>query len=628
MFGLYSDAECKSAVTDSSGDDITATSDSQGIVTFTKLEPGTYYIKEISAPEGYLLDTGVYTVVVKANDTTTTFTDSSGTVYNKKNAATLTFVKYLLSTDANGDLVRVAVDQTRIDSDFTGGVFVLQYYDEDSNTWVTLTDRTITLERSTDSNNVTISSDDLEGLPVYTGSSATKAYQYRIVETLPTNYSLVELFEGTDDGDDINATSSTDVATGETLAITNAFTLESGDTTISMTNQTTGEISVKKQYIKAGTSGATTSTADDTTAVTVYLLKKSGNAYTCVGTTTTGSSGDVTISGVNILGSDNTSAQEYYWAEATSNTAYSSYALEGGTTIDVDVDGDGTDETVYLLGTVAYASAYDSEDTETMLTNILPYVRVQLFKKSTATDNFVSGAGYTIYRVTDNGNEVLYTSGTVESGGSSIVLKAGYVYHVYETTVPCNYTGLTTYDGTSSIGNYMEIDLTSAVPDERGDDGVTRGTYAADTTLYDTPYPTLTLTKNLVTVNGTTVSTSSGYGATFKVYRSETADGTYKLYKNSYTANSPVSLEPGYYYAFVENVSSSNIAPEVYPGTSGTSVSGATLKQITLSDGTTAYAYVTTEMIESGDNGAAKSYSIATVTNYENSSSVTLTKYA
>ncbi len=649
VFGIYTDADCKEAVTDSSGAAMTATSDSQGIVTFTKLEPGPYYIKEITALDGCLLDTKVYTVTVTANETTTTFSDNNGTVYNKKNAASLTFEKYLLSTDSSGNLVQVAVDSTRLENVFNkdsseSQVFVLQYYDSDTDTWVTL-DRTITLQRDTDSNNVSISSAELSGLPVYTDSTATTAYQYRLVEYLPEGYSLASI-SGVTDGD-IKAEEDSSAGT----VTTESFTLVDGDTTVSLTNQTTGEISVYKQYVQANADGVITGSANDSTAVTVYLLTKNADdSYSYVTTatnngTTTGSNGYAAVTGVNILGDSDNTAQEYYWAEATSSKAYSSYVLQGGETINVDVDGVETE--MYLLGTAAYASAYESTSTKTTLTNILPYVRVKLTKESSTTGAYVSGAGYTVYRVETDGEgnetEVEYsttkyslaanTSGTVASGGSTLVLEAGYVYHIYETTVPDNYTGLTNADDSSSIGDYVTVDLTKAVPDDSTDNGVKQGTYAAEATFKDEPYPTFKLTKNLVSVNGSSVSTSTS-SATFTVYRCDTENGTYTLYDDmsSYTANTTVYLEPGYYYAFVENVTSDVVSPEVYPGvdTTNSNLSGGSLTQITIDDGTvggtTAYAFVTSDKLIS--TGTTTSYSIGTVTNYENTSSIKVTKYA
>ncbi|MCD8361980.1 MAG: LPXTG cell wall anchor domain-containing protein [Lachnospiraceae bacterium] len=658
VFGLYQkaeDSEELTEVTDSDGDAITQTSDGQGVVLFEKLEPGTYYIQEISAPDGYLLDDTVYEAIVVSNEVTSAFTDETGTVYNEKNAAALTFVKYLLSTDSNGNLIQVPVDQTRINTVFTTGVFVLQY-STDGSTWYDK-DVNINIQRTTTGTGeeaVTVSASTTSGLPVYVGDDVKTPYYYRIVEYLPEGYSLVTMFTG-EDGD-ITAGTETWTAEDDTdvqVVVTEKFTLVDGDTTVSLTNQTTGEVSVGKQYAYATAEGYQTKTATDGTETTVYLLKKTGTeTYEVVGTAETGSDGVATVSNVDILGETN--AQEYYWAEAVSNDAYSSYTLVDGTEVTVDIydskTGITTSTTLYLQDTVVYASAYESSSSRTTLVNILPYVRVLLEKKSTATEGYVEGAGYTVYRVVDEKEESEpYTdslatdaTGDVEEGGSTLVLEAGYIYHIYETTVPGNYSGLIDSDGMNEDGvGYIEIDLKNSVPDSYSSSGLGTDesgnlTYAAEGTFYDEPYPKLTLTKDQVVVNDSSVSTST-YNAEFAIYRSEDGD-TYTLYQSSYTANYPVSLEPGYYYAFVENVDTDNdyLSPEDYAEYTGESVSveGANFTQITIVDDSgmisstsTAYAYVTTEKIVANTSGTT-SYSIGTVTNYQNISSVTVTKYA
>lgn len=73
-FALYNDEECTTQIA-------TATSDDDGNVTFDKLRAGTYYLKEIQAPVGYVASNEKWTVTVrKDSDTqgTTTLSDSSG----------------------------------------------------------------------------------------------------------------------------------------------------------------------------------------------------------------------------------------------------------------------------------------------------------------------------------------------------------------------------------------------------------------------------------------------------------------------------------------------------------------------------------------------------------------------
>ena len=75
-FALYTDEDCTTQLE-------TATSVGKtGTVTFDRLRAGTYYLKEIQAPEGYVLSNEKWKVeVTKNNDTvTTTLKDSSGNI--------------------------------------------------------------------------------------------------------------------------------------------------------------------------------------------------------------------------------------------------------------------------------------------------------------------------------------------------------------------------------------------------------------------------------------------------------------------------------------------------------------------------------------------------------------------
>ena len=79
----------------------TATSDANGQIHFSQLKKGTYYLKELTAPDGYSVNTHVYTVVidttynndgtlatwsVKIDDKTSTFTlNNEGTWEKVKN---------------------------------------------------------------------------------------------------------------------------------------------------------------------------------------------------------------------------------------------------------------------------------------------------------------------------------------------------------------------------------------------------------------------------------------------------------------------------------------------------------------------------------------------------------------
>lgn len=78
-FALYNDEECTTQIA-------TATSDDDGNVTFDKLRAGTYYLKEIQAPVGYVASNEKWTVTVTKENgkVTTTLKNSSGTAVKDK----------------------------------------------------------------------------------------------------------------------------------------------------------------------------------------------------------------------------------------------------------------------------------------------------------------------------------------------------------------------------------------------------------------------------------------------------------------------------------------------------------------------------------------------------------------
>ena len=97
IFGLFTDAGCTSKVTE-------ATS-SGGKVKFDYLEPRSYYLKELSAPEGYLLDETVVTVNVENNKTATK------TITNNEPLGNITLTKELDTAKTNGKFGDVKITE-------------------------------------------------------------------------------------------------------------------------------------------------------------------------------------------------------------------------------------------------------------------------------------------------------------------------------------------------------------------------------------------------------------------------------------------------------------------------------------------------------------------------------------
>ena len=63
VYGVYTDAQCKNSVG-------TLTTNENGISNTLELSEGTYYVKETKAPDGFLMNTQIYTVHLKAEETT------------------------------------------------------------------------------------------------------------------------------------------------------------------------------------------------------------------------------------------------------------------------------------------------------------------------------------------------------------------------------------------------------------------------------------------------------------------------------------------------------------------------------------------------------------------------------
>ncbi|MCD7862645.1 MAG: hypothetical protein LUG61_03810 [Lachnospiraceae bacterium] len=583
----------------------TATSDDNGKITFSELAVGTYTLKETKAASGYLLDRTEYAVTVSAN--TITYA-RSGEVYNTKNQADLTFVKYLFSVDSAGNLTHVYVPSSKL-ADFVGA-FELQYRIGEEGEWETYDTESISLDVVSTAVS-TYSSQDTLSLPVYyvaDDGTETLIY-YRIVEKLPSGY------EGYKYSGDISYT----VDSGKLT--TDAFTLKNGDLSVSLTNYTPGEISATKYYYNVDESGYTSEAAS---GVTLYLLAydSSDNTYTIQNSQTTDSSGAVTLTKVPLIDSDG-EVITYYWAEEVS----SEYVLQDSKADTVVVDG----YTLVIRDKEAYATAYDSTYSLTELYNLKAQVRLTLEKRSTASGNaLVGGAAYTIYQVDENGSEVYYTKGTV--GSTTLILDTGYVYRVYETSAPDGYSDLSTYSGETTKGKYITIDLEN-VSLTTESNGVKYGTSYGTYTLYNTPYPTVTLTKYLVDGSGS----QTEYDATFTVYYSTDGETWYEYSDYStYIANSPSGyLEPGYYYAFVETVEDGNLDPadndNYYKLTSsclkaktitiGSSNILTRIIRLLTSSGNTAFAFVTTTKLEAGVD-----YDLGTLLNYKNEGSLCVYK--
>lgn len=84
VFQLYSDPTCRTPVTKVQQTDAKATSDENGHISFTGLDEGTYYLKEITAPSGYTIDDHVYQITITPTLDGTTGVMTSYSVTTKR----------------------------------------------------------------------------------------------------------------------------------------------------------------------------------------------------------------------------------------------------------------------------------------------------------------------------------------------------------------------------------------------------------------------------------------------------------------------------------------------------------------------------------------------------------------
>lgn len=85
-YQLYTDKDCTKKAKDMEGNNALLTTNASGTSSKLKMDPGTYYAKEITASKGYMLDTKVYTVKITTSNTSSnpaTFTSKEPPLYGE-----------------------------------------------------------------------------------------------------------------------------------------------------------------------------------------------------------------------------------------------------------------------------------------------------------------------------------------------------------------------------------------------------------------------------------------------------------------------------------------------------------------------------------------------------------------
>ncbi len=525
-FGLYSNEDC----TDNYKLD-EATTDN-GTITFSRLPYETYWVKEISAPEGYLLNSHVETAVLGEGEGQEV--SVSLTFTNTYNGA---YVKLTKKLDP-GDGEYVAVDSSSEYYTDLQNAFRLQQKGE-GDTWTDVAGKSFSLGSNGTTQAVL--------LPVYENNGTTPI-TYRFAEQLP------EGFHGAN-GKDVTDSNGVRWAYSEKFDLKEKLGQgESEAKEITMYNTRNGSITVTKKFYDATVEGMEESTTQKEAAFDLYYKDGDGKyqRYNAEEKPYTTSSGKLTITDLPTSG-ESGAVRSYYLVEQKI-TDYELTGVKSGDgfdySFDTEIDGKPA------VGPFNFkAEANDKTDLSraVTLTNVEQKVPVVIKKEDSYTHTFVSGAKYTIYAY-DNGtkgnaiDEMIAVA--IDSSGSFQKLEPGRKYLIEETVTPQGYQNVTAPAD-------LVIDLTNFQVDAN--------TKAAIYTIKNRPDPKLLITKVRVVPGGTAETIT---GVKFEVYtKNGDSFERVKDYDGSdltLTSGTALQLPAGTYYLKEIEVNSDLLDPSKY----------------------------------------------------------------
>lgn len=469
--------------------------DVNGNYTFGRLPYGTYYLKEVSAPDGYEIAKDLIPVTIDQNNP-----DATEELNNLYNSVQVTLQKQYFNYTENQDK---DVDSSNYQE--FNGAFTLQSKTEGSD-W---TDVETGL-------GLTVQGTIVRSLPVYDENGKTITYRFK--ETLPEGWHAVNEKDG--------------IVYSEAFTLTKELDAENGGDgkyITTMKNTRNGSFSLTKTFQNMTNNGALI--PDTSKEGTFILYQQEGEAGPILPYTT----GTYTTENGKLEVRDlprESAAQKtyyYYWAE----TGNAGYDLMGAEPIQVGTTGN--TQTVEALGPFNFkGETSDGSPGEIVLAqtisavNVEQKVPVRIKKENSHTGEFVPGAKYSIYRIDPaTGTEEpqpVYKDVEVAKDGTVSLLETGYQYVIRETVKPQGYEYVT--------GN-IEIDLTQ----ENVTD--TEKVLVRERTLENEPDPTVKVLKQIQGANGNKTSLTN---VTFQVYTKE--DGTFKEVKD-YDEKTNLELTPG-----------------------------------------------------------------------------------
>ena len=485
------------------------TAEVTGSLTFNRLAYRTYYLKEVSAPEGYEIAEGLQEVKITEADPNPTLE-----LDNLYNSVEVTLQKqYMNYTDNQYE------DVNSSNSAEFDGAFTLEQK-VGASAW-----ETVTIDGNEQTGlGLSVAGTIVKNLPVYDENE--KLITYRFKEDLPEGWHA----ENEKDG----------------VVYSKVFNLaaelkDEGKKTITMQNTRNGSFHLTKTFLDMTTTGDLLEVNNKKATFTLYQQAGDGDILPYTGDNPTGTytTQNGTLDVRDLPRTDPTGkSYKYYWAE----TGTAGYELQGTSTIFV---GSGNKQSVEALGPYDFTTAGTGETIQLARTieavNVQQKVPVKVLKENSHTEKFVPGAKYTIYQIDPDTQKETVVAGcenvAIAESGTISLLETGYKYVLRETTVP---------DGYEDKSGDITIDLTGTTVTEEG--VKIPQTY----TLENEPDPTVVINK---TVKGADGQTTPLKNVSFEVYTYDEGTNTFTQVTD-YDGETPLKLtsgqakmiKPGTYY--------------------------------------------------------------------------------